>query len=114
MPMTSDTIVTVCENGSVHQSRGSRQWPSPSVSRCMLRSIMREIAAFDIVHLRVRMPLPRSTHGLLTFRPLLVAFAAVARRAVDVVRLPLAMIRCPSKVSGLLVRLGGVLAHSAG
>jgi hypothetical protein len=60
--------------------------------------------------------LPWSTHGL-AFFPLIVgsvAFAAVARRGVDVVRLLLAMIRCPSEVSGLLVRLGGVLQHPAG
>ena len=74
----------------------------------MLRSIMRDIAAFDIVHLRVRTPLPRSTHGLLAFRPLLVAFAAVARRAVDVVRLALAMMDSPYPGS-VAVRLGRVI-----
>jgi hypothetical protein len=75
----------------------------------MLRSIRRDVAAGDIVHRRERMPLPWSTHGL-AFFPLIVgsvAFAAVARRGVDVVRLLLAMIRCPSEVSGLRLEPGG-------
>src|SRR5258708_1018824 len=78
----------------------------------MLRSIMRAIAWFDIVHLRVRTPLPRSTHGLLAFRPLLVAFAAVARRGVDVVSLALAIMDSPMR--SVAVRPGGMVAHPAG
>jgi hypothetical protein len=86
----------------------------------MLRSIMRDIAAFDIVHRRVRMPLPWSIHGL-AFLPLLgmvsfaadaafVTFAEVARRGVDVVRLPLAMMDSP--VRSVAVRPGGMFRAS--
>jgi hypothetical protein len=40
-----------------------------------------------------------------------VAFATLAGRAFAVVAFPLAMIRFSSTVSGLLVRLGGVVTH---
>ena len=46
---------------------------------------------------------------VLAFRPLLVAFAAVARRSVDVVCFFSAMIRCPFKVSALRLGLVGWL-----
>jgi hypothetical protein len=111
-PMTSATIVTVCENGSVHQSAGSDQLPSPSVSRCVLRSIRRRVACGDSRHLRERMPGAIWTHGLA--RGAFVAFAAVARRGVDVVRLRLAMIRFPFRGPGCWSGPAGCSTHSAG